>query len=70
VLGDSASQKALVLNLTSAWLWQQLSARLSADKFVQKLQARFSNVDATQISADVEKCLRDLTQQQLLHQEA
>lgn len=70
VLYDNASRKAVVLNPTGAWLWGQLSTRCSTDELVQKLQVRFPDVDAAQISADVETCLRDLTQQQLLLEEA
>ena len=70
VFYDNASRKAVVLNPTGAWLCQQLSTRLSVDELVQKLRARFASVDATQIRADVEKCLCDPTQQQLLREEA
>ena len=70
VLYDNASRKAIVLNPTGAWLWQQLSTPSSAAELTQKLQARFSNVDAAQVQADVEACLKSLVEQELLHEEA
>jgi hypothetical protein len=70
VLYDRNSRKAVVLNPTGAWLWQALSTPQTADELSQQLHARFPSTQAAQVKADVEICLRDLTKQQLLHEEA
>lgn len=69
VLYDNVSRKAIVLNPTGALLWAQLSTRSSADELAQSLQKRFADVDAAQLRADVDACLRSLLEQQLLHEE-
>ncbi len=70
VLYDNVSRKAVVLNPTGAWLWVQLSTRSSPDELTDKLQTRFASVPREQLQADVEACLRDLSHQNLLHEEA
>jgi sensor domain CHASE-containing protein len=70
VLYDGRSRKAIVLNPTGAWLWQQLSHTHTVDELSQQLQTRFPATDAAQIRADVENCLQDLVRQELLQTEA
>ncbi len=70
VLYEGGSRKAVVLNPTGAWLWQQLSSPRTADELSQQLQARFPATDAAQVRADVESCLHDLVRQELLQTEA
>lgn len=67
VLYDPRSRKAVVLNPTGAWLWKTLSTPQSAEALSRQLQARFPSVEAAQIQQDVENCLRQLTEQELLH---
>jgi hypothetical protein len=70
VLYEGRSRKAIVLNPTGAWLWQQLSTPRTADELSQQLQAQFPATDGAQIRADVESCLHDLVRQELLQAEA
>lgn len=70
VLYHSVSRKAIVLNPTGAWLWQALSTPQSMQQLAQQLQARFPSVAAAQIQQDVENCLRQLAEQELLQLEA
>lgn len=68
VLYDSVSRKAIVLNPTGAWLWNQLQNPQSAAQLAQALQLQFPHIEAAQLQTDVESCLRELMQQQLLLQ--
>ncbi|HEX8236176.1 MAG TPA: PqqD family protein [Abditibacteriaceae bacterium] len=70
VLYEGRSRKAVVLNPTGAWLWQQLNGSQTVDELSERLQARFPATDAAQIRADVESCLHDLVRQELLQTEA
>ena len=70
VLYDNLSRKAVVLNPTGALLWKQLKTPHSTDQLAQSLQIQFPQVEAAQLQADVENCLRELLQQQLLLQES
>lgn len=70
MLYEGRSRKAVVLNPTGAWLWQQLNGSQTVDELSERLQARFPATDAAQIRADVESCLHDLVRQELLQTEA
>ncbi len=64
------SRKAVVLNPTGAFLWQALSTPQTGEELALKLQARFPSVAPGQIQEDVEACLRQLSEQDVLQQEA
>lgn len=70
VLYATVSRKAIVLNPTGAWLWQALSTPQTSAELAQQLQSRFPSVAPAQIQEDVEACLRQLSEQELLQQEA
>lgn len=66
VLYETITRKAIVLNPTGAWLWQQLHAPRRANELAQLLQLRYASVPLAILQADVEACLRDLNEQKLL----
>lgn len=69
VLYDNASRKAVVLNPTGALLWRQLKTPQNATELAQFLQSKFPQIEAAQLQNDVETCLRDLMQQNLLRED-
>lgn len=70
VLYDCVSRKAVVLNPTGTLLWHEMKTPRDAAQLAQFLQARFPQIEAAQLQNDVETCLHDLMQQQLLRSDA
>ena len=70
VLYDTRSRKAIVLNPTGTWLWKTLSTPQSSEELSRQLQARFPSVASEQIQQDVETCLQQLMEQELLLKDA
>lgn len=70
VLYHRDSGKAIVLNPTGSWLWEQLSTPQTAEALIAVLQQRFPEVSPEQALRDVEAFLDELKEHQAVTSEA
>jgi hypothetical protein len=61
VLYHRDSRKALVLNPSASWLWEQLASTRSRDQLADALRERYS-LSSDQAARDIDQFLSDLRQ--------
>jgi hypothetical protein len=67
VLYHRDSRKALVLNPSGSWLWEQLASARSRDQLAAALQEKYS-LSSDQAGRDIDQFLNDLRQHEAIVQ--
>ena len=66
VVFHKSTKNSIVLNPTGSWLWEQLEQPRSRQELVDRLVARYPDVERQRLADDMEVYLRELTDNELV----
>jgi hypothetical protein len=66
ILFHSPSNKFCVVNRTSSFIWAQLKEPATSEEIVRRLEGSFSEVKASEVTADVDSTLQQMLELDLI----